>query len=373
MSDRFLSSDDFDEQAHQLYTEGRYDDALALLNEGLEVYPQAVELHVGKAYARLAREEFAWARRSFEAALAIEPDHEDALAGFGEILLKLGDRNGGLAAFERILALGFQDDHDLMLQIGRALFRESLLHHAHRYFELAVAAQPESAEAAACTGYATHRLGREDQATYWMRRALELDPDHTDARIYFANLLYDRGESEAALYHFDRTTPDDHYEELGLWRSIELRKATYRLPDEDPELVPWFARLGELVGEPDSVDMVLAEVEARQPDGTIRDPNQLDLFGTLVAELHAMQKRPGAPGSPHLIVTLSGDTLTGTWEEILWQLKFADVQWAHASLREYMLTLAERGRAETGVIIPTSDPEAFLRASAQAGIVRIIQ
>ena len=28
MSDAFLSSDDFDEQAHHLYNEGRYDEAL---------------------------------------------------------------------------------------------------------------------------------------------------------------------------------------------------------------------------------------------------------------------------------------------------------------------------------------------------------
>jgi len=39
-----------------------------------------------------------------------------------------------------------------------------------------------------------------------------------------------------------------------------------------------------------------------------------------------------------------------------------------------MLSLAERGRAETGVIIPTTtDAEAFIRASAQAGVLRIIQ
>lgn len=372
MSDRFLSSDDYDEQAHQLYSDGRYDDALTLLNEGLALYPQAVELHIGRAYAWLAREEYAWARRGFESALTLEPDHEDGLAGLGEVLLKIGDEAGALAVFERILALGFQDDHDLMLQVGRALFRDGLLLHAHRYFELAVAAQPESPEAAACTGYATHRLGQEDQAMYWLRRALELDPDHCDSRIYLANLLYDRGESEAALHHFDRTSPEDHYEELGLWRCIELRKATYRLPDEDPELVPWLARLGEIAGEPDSVDLLLAEVEAQQADGSVRDPNQLELFGTLMAELHAMQRRPGA-SEPHQVATLSGQLYKGTWEEILWQLKFADREWAHATLNEYMLSQAERGRAETGVIIPTSDPEAFLRASAQAGIVRIIQ
>jgi Flp pilus assembly protein TadD len=126
MSDAFRSSDDFDEQAHQLYNEGRYDDALGVLREGITLYPHAVELHVGLAYAYVAREEFAWARRAFETALAIDPDHEDGLAGMGETLLRLGNRPGAIRAFERILDLGFSDDHDLMMQVGRSLFREGL-------------------------------------------------------------------------------------------------------------------------------------------------------------------------------------------------------------------------------------------------------
>ncbi|MEP6473282.1 MAG: tetratricopeptide repeat protein, partial [Gemmatimonadota bacterium] len=83
MTDSFLSSDDYDEQAHQLYNEGRYDEALALLKEGATLYPGAIEIHVGMAYAYLAREEYAWALRSFDAALTLDPAHEDALAGQG--------------------------------------------------------------------------------------------------------------------------------------------------------------------------------------------------------------------------------------------------------------------------------------------------
>jgi Flp pilus assembly protein TadD len=65
---------------------GRFDDALAVLREGLVLYPASVELHVGEGYARLAREEYAWARRSFEEALTLDAEHEDALAGMGERL-----------------------------------------------------------------------------------------------------------------------------------------------------------------------------------------------------------------------------------------------------------------------------------------------
>ena len=69
MPERFLSSEEYDEQAHKLYNDGDYDGALEMLKEGLTLYPNAVELYVGLGYARLAREEYAWARHAFERAV----------------------------------------------------------------------------------------------------------------------------------------------------------------------------------------------------------------------------------------------------------------------------------------------------------------
>jgi tetratricopeptide (TPR) repeat protein len=372
MPERFLSSDDYDEHAHQLYNEGRFDEALDLLQDGIQIYPNSVELHVGMAYAYLAREDVAWARRSFERARSLDPDHEDTLAGYGEVLLKLGERAEALKAFDRILALGFKEDHELMLQIGRALFREGLVAAAQTFFEYAVNAQPDCPEAAACVGYACHRLNDDGGALYWLRRALQIDPQYSEARIYLANMLYDRSESEAAMHHLHQTVPEDHFDELGIWRYVELKKTLYRLPENDPELRPWFVRLGEVSGEPDAVDQLLAEVEALQPDGSSRDPNQLELFGTLLTELQAMQKR-AIPVGMHTIANLNGKTFRGTWDEILDQMKSSDREWADAPVHEFMVDLARRGAAETGVVIPTTDAESFLRGSAQAGVVRIIQ
>src|ERR671919_507704 len=111
----FLSSEEYDERAHQLYNEGQYDEALAVLREGLTLYPHAVELHIGVGYARLAREEFAWARRSFEEALVLDGDHEDPLAGYGETLLRFAQTADALRAFRRVLDLGYEDALELML------------------------------------------------------------------------------------------------------------------------------------------------------------------------------------------------------------------------------------------------------------------
>ncbi|HXM38639.1 MAG TPA: tetratricopeptide repeat protein [Gemmatimonadales bacterium] len=376
MSDPFLSSDEYDERAHQLYNEGQYDDAIDTLREGLGLYPHAVELHVGMGYARLAREEYAWARRAFEEARGLDPNHEDALAGLGEVLLKFGERAAALACFERILALGFDGDHDLMLQIGRALFREGVLDQARRFFEGALGAHPDSADAAACVGYAAHRLADEGGSLHWLRRALELDPSLGEARVYLANLLYDRGEYEAALFHLERTGPEEHYDALAIWRLIELKKSVYRLPDDDPELVPWQDRLNELAGDAAPEDLLLAEIEAMGPDGQIRDPRQLELFGTLLTELQGMKNRGGSAstgaGEVHRVSTVSGATYVGTWEEIVRQMKDDAAEWAGGSLEQYMEASAKRWRKQTGLAIPATDPETFLRAGADAGVLRIL-
>ncbi|HET7038908.1 MAG TPA: tetratricopeptide repeat protein [Gemmatimonadales bacterium] len=370
MSESFLNSEDLAEQAHQLYNEGRYDDAIALLRTGLESFPYATELHVGLAYAYLAREDFGWARRAFDTALTLNPEHEDALVGMGEVLLKLGRGGEALACFEKMLVLGFRDDHDLVLQAGRALFREGAVPAAGRFFRVAVEAHPESSEAKACLGYAEHRLGNDAEAIRWLRTALELDPSHVEARIYLGNLLYDRAEFESALYHFDQTMPDDHVDELAVWRLIELKKSIYRLEADDPELRPWVERLAELAELGDEIDRLLAEVEATQPDGTVRDPLQLELFGTLLLELDGMRRRGSQAG--HRVTTRAGASYGGTWEEIVAQMQADDPGGRAASLTEYMESVARR-RAAEGIVLPATDAEAFVLASAAAGLLKIIR
>src|SRR5947207_993652 len=115
----FLSSEEYDERAHQLYNEGQYDEALDVLREGLGLYPNSVELHIGVGYAHHAREDYAWARRSFEEALVLDPDHEDALAGLGETLLKFGQQDAALRSFRHTLELGYQDDVELKMMSYR--------------------------------------------------------------------------------------------------------------------------------------------------------------------------------------------------------------------------------------------------------------
>lgn len=373
MTEPFLSSDEYDEQAHLLYNEGRYDDALALLREGLHRYPQSVELHVGIGYAQMAREEYAWARQGFDHALVMDSEHEDALAGLGEVQLVLGQIEGSLRSFHRIIELGFDDDHELMLQVGRALFREGYFVEARLFFDRARGHHPESPEIAASLGYTAHRLGLDADAFYWLRRALELEPEYPEPRIYLANVLYDRGETAPALLHLAKTKPEDHFDDLGVWRTVELLKAARGVGDDDPDVQLWLARLADLGGEASAEDILLAEIESLQPDGTPRDPHQLELFGTLMRDVPEMLKRPTVDAGTHVIETLAGLTLRGSWDDLLMHLQTVEGAWADGTLLEFMEAFAQRGTAETGVKIPVTSAEAFIRGSADAGVLRILQ
>jgi Tfp pilus assembly protein PilF len=379
MATPFLSSEEYDERAHQLYNDGQYDEALTVLREGLTLYPNSVELHVGIGYAQLAREEYAWARRSFEQALVLEPEHEDGLAGLGETLLKLGQDEAATRCFHRTLELGYADDVDLMLQVGRSLFREASLRDrteyfeaAKEFFETAIQQVPDSAEAVACVGYAQHRLGDDEAAIGSLRRSLQLDTDHAEARIYLANILYDQGEYEAALYHFERTNPDDHWDELGIWRLIELKRSLYHLEEDDPELKPWDERLSELAGDLDEVDTMLMELDARSGADTAPAAEaargQLELFGSLLSSLAEQRQAP----EHQIIVVSDGTGFDGSWEEIVRRMRDEQGNPSH-TLREHMSSVSQHGFRETGVRIPTHDAESFIRGSAEAGLLRIVR
>lgn len=351
MATPFLSSEEYDERAHRLYDEGDYDGALRTLKEGLLLYPHSVELYVGLGYARLAREEFVWAKQAFDKSLVLDPDHEDALVGLGEVLLRIGRQDEGKQLFARVRDSGGADDLDILLSMGRALYRERLFTDAHETFSEAAALHPNSAEAAAALGYTLHRLGDATAARRQLRRALRLDVAYHEARVYLAHLLYDRGDWQSALEEYERVPPAEHWDPVAIWRVVELKRALPRRGTLSSDVARWEARLEELDPTPDPVDELLAELEGAAHND--REP-----FG---AE---------ADVGSHRVRTPDGSLYVGNWLEIVRQLRDASGRYDE-TVAQFMRRLAREERARSGAVIPTDDPEAFLRATARAGRLSI--
>lgn len=378
MATPFLSSEEFDEQAHRFYDAGDYDAALDVLREGLRCHPDSVLLHVGIGYVRMAREEFAWARQSFATALELDPEYEDAWVGLGETLLKFGQTVEGLRCFVRVDAMGLEDDLELGLTIGRALYREGLFAEARGRFNTLAQAHPESAEVAAARGYTLHALGDDVAARRDLRRALRLDPEQHEARIYLAHLLFDRGDARGALRELERVPPAEHWDTLSVWRLLELKQSVEGVQEDDAGLVPWRERLVELESEPDAIDHLLAEVEAsfegaeeeaaRPPAGESELSSQIDLLMRALGSGAEPAVETGR--EMHRVRTLEGRVYEGTWEEIVTGMRNASAHPAEP-LVAFMRRAARAVRERTGCELPCNTAEAFLRGGARIGLLRI--
>lgn len=352
MATPFLSSEEYDERAHRLYDQGDYETALETLKEGIRLYPNSVELHVGLGYTRLAREEFAWAKQCFEQALVLDGEHEDALVGLGEALLRFGRRAEAQQLFTQARDTGCADDLDLLLSMGRALYRERLFEEAKEVFVEAASFYRESAEAAAALGYTFHRLSDETAARKELRRALHLDPEHHEARIYLGHLLYDNSEWAGALKEFERVPAAEHWDTLALWRLIELKRALTGAESGTSGVTAWETRLEELESQVDQLDQLLAELEGTDPDEVHR--------------AHVIRRDADFAFEAHRVRLPDGRCCSGSWLEILRQIR--DIQGRTSeSVAQFMRRVAEEERVRTGVNLPASEPEEFVLAAARAG------
>ncbi|MGD8496096.1 MAG: tetratricopeptide repeat protein [Gemmatimonadales bacterium] len=354
MSTGFWSAEEYDRRAQERYEAGDYDAALDILQEGTSLYPDAVELRVSLGFTQMGREDFVQARRAFRTALALEDDHEDALAGIGEAHLKLGERARGLAAFERVLDLGFGRDADLMLSIGRALVREDLLDHAERFFRLAVEADEDSGDAAADLAYVVHRQGRRTEARRWFNEALERDPDNHDVRALLAHDLYEAGDRRGALAQYERIPAAAMWDSLTLWRIIELLRACRREPDDGAAVRPYLQRLDELFDASTPEDRLIEEVVSTLGEDVERPGmGQFDLF------------RPGAES-----VAGRAEPSGRDWNGVV-RLLCRMSSNPDRTVEQFMEDTAHRVQAATGLALPTDDAGAFLEASVRAGVLRL--
>ncbi|CAN5669752.1 hypothetical protein BH23GEM10_BH23GEM10_15680 [soil metagenome] len=360
MATPFLSSEEYDERAHRYYDDGDYDAALDTLKEGLRLYPHSVELYVGLGYTRLAREEFVWAKQAFERALVLDPEHEDGLVGMGESQLRFGQREEALRLFARARETGCAEDLDVLLTMGRALYRENLYIEAREVFAEAVELHPNSAEAAAAFGYTLHRLDEDTPARRQLRRALHLDSGYHEARIYLGHLLYDRGDWSGAVREFERVGPAQHWDTLAVWRLIELKRSLEGLQPGAPELAAWERRLDEVDGAADPIDELLAEIEAGA---------ELPEAEGSTSEAVVLANTRAGDAEPHRVHLPDGGVVVGTWADIVEQIRQARAP--GETIAQFMRRTASEAQARAGVTVPPEDPREVVLAGARAGFWQI--
>ena len=278
----------------------------------------------------------------------LDGEHEDALVGLGEVMLRFGRRHEALDLFERARATGCADDLDLLLSMGRALYRERMFEHARETFVEAVRVHADSAEAVAALGYTLHRMNDDNSARAELRAALQLDPELHEARIYLAHLLYDAGDWGAATREFEHVPVSEHWDSLAVWRLIELKRAMGPSDAVTAEIAVWEARLEELESDLDPIDELLGEIENNAGES---------------------ETRAGLPADNqvHRVRLVDGRVCSGSYADIVSQLKEVCGR-PDESVAQFMRRHAAEEQVRSGVVLPIEDAENFILSGARAGL-----
>jgi protein O-GlcNAc transferase len=187
---------------------------------------------VEQAKARHLAGDFAGARALYEAALAAEPGHADAMFRLGVLALQCGTPDEALAWLDRALAIEPQTSRyhfargqvlaalgrfaaaidvyrnllafdatsaDLWFALGGALQASGDLQAAAAAYESTVALDPQHADALNDLGNCRRQLGAPERAEAAYRRALALQPQHGQALTNLGTLLQARGRLDDAV------------------------------------------------------------------------------------------------------------------------------------------------------------------------------
>lgn len=102
----------------QLGELGRFEEAIAVLEEGLALAPDGVGLRVGLGFLHLRRNDRASARALFLAVLADAPERHDATVGLGRVMVADGEHASAVEQFRRALAMR-PGDAATLIELGK--------------------------------------------------------------------------------------------------------------------------------------------------------------------------------------------------------------------------------------------------------------
>lgn len=123
---------------------GRYDEAVAVFEEGLALEPRAIVLRVGLGYVHLGRSDRAAARDQFQAVRAAAPERYDGMVGLGHVLAQEGDHTAAAELYRRALALQ-PDNAATRISLAKCLLEMGERDAAEAELRRAVGGSPERA------------------------------------------------------------------------------------------------------------------------------------------------------------------------------------------------------------------------------------
>lgn len=232
------------QEAFDLYTGGKFADAVSLAEKGLEKTPDPVGLRliIGMAHRRQGRQKQSCAR--LEEALAIDPKRSDIWTMLGMCRRDLSQREQAVEAFQKALLL--QDSN------AKALYHLAVVSQEMGNLEAAIQnfqkytnmpSGKKHALAWSLMGVAYRKMDKMAESIAATQQAIQLDPSDIPTRNalvithYLAgNLKAAIAEGHAALQMKD-SLATKQFEKLGLSNQLQAPKKPFNVSDRTKNII----------------------------------------------------------------------------------------------------------------------------------------
>ena len=181
-----------------LYSLGRENEAVALMEQGLRLFPGQSRFPLLRAGYLIEKKRLPEAREVLEAALKLRPDDEDLLYQYGAALDRMDDRKTALAVMQRIVDRN-PEHADALNYIGYTLVEENReLERALSLIRKADRLKPGNGYIVDSLAWANYRLGRLDEAWKQIQRSVSLAQDDPTMWEHYGDIARDVGQRAKA-------------------------------------------------------------------------------------------------------------------------------------------------------------------------------
>ncbi|MGR9087584.1 MAG: tetratricopeptide repeat protein [Gammaproteobacteria bacterium] len=185
---------------HQLFQNGRLQQAEAEAKALLRVYPKAPELHNLIALCMQGQGRLREAAASFRKLLSIDPNIAEIHFNLGVLQTQLNDQKAAVASYRKSLQLkpGLPSAH---FNLGALLQGQGALQDAAKHYQQAVDLEPRFFEALGNLGTVRQLQGQLDAAEHCYRKVLEIRADAL-GHFNLGTVLYGLGRHQEAIREF---------------------------------------------------------------------------------------------------------------------------------------------------------------------------
>ncbi len=177
-------------------------DSLAMVSKELSKTPESIDLRLRKAGLNLRLGQWDYACSEYDRVLAQNADNLTALYFRAYVYERQGKYGFARQDYQRLLAIV---PGNFEAQLGLALLNQKDKHFTEALDMLNVlcAQHPDRGEAFAARAGVEKDRGLDDLAEYDFRQAIRLEPDNTDYRLSYVDLLLDMNRKADAREALD--------------------------------------------------------------------------------------------------------------------------------------------------------------------------